>query len=112
MTTLDHYFDSIADLADRLESSESFDIHLQTFRQLLRDFRRYLYKESQDPVIHDHLDYLAKFDLSPPKRRFIEHFLAKSARDMYGNYQHREKIRDQVRKIAARCLVIRHRLEA
>lgn len=87
MTDLDRYFQGIADLAQRLEASAHFDTHLKTFRQLVRDFRTYLYHHSDDPVVHDHLDYLAEFDLSPPQGRFIENFIPKSARDMYGNYQ-------------------------
>ncbi len=111
MNDLDRYFQGIADLAQRLEEGAHFDTHLKTFRQLIRDCRSYLYQHTDDPVIHDHLDYLAKFDLSPPKGRLIENFIPKPAREMYGNYQHREKIREQVRKIAARVQVIERRLE-
>ena len=111
MNDLNRYFQGIADLSQRLEEGSHFEVHLKTFRQLIRDFRSHLYRHSDDPVIHDHLDYLSEFDLTPPKKRLVEHFIPKSARKMYGNYQHREKIRKQVRKIAARVRVIKRRLE-
>lgn len=108
MTTLDRYFQDLADLAERVEEGEHFDTHLRTFMEAARELRNYLYDHTDDPLILEHLDLLPdRLDLSPPDGPLLQHFLPKSARQMYGKYQAREKIREQVKRIAARFAVIR-----
>ena len=108
MTTTEQYFNNIAYLAKQVESGEHFETELRTFLQTVRDFRNYLYANTEDPLILDHLDLLPdRLDTSPPDGPLIQHFLPRSARQMYGKYKAREKAREQVRRIAARFAVIR-----
>ena len=108
MTTTEQYFNSIAYLARQVEKGENFETELRTFLQTVRDFRNHLYKYTDDPLILEHLDLLPDhLDVSPPDGPLIQHFLPRSARQMYGKYKYREKAREQVKRIAARFAVIR-----
>ena len=111
MATLDQYFDDIAYLAKQVQEGEQFDIELRTFMRTARDLRDYLYGHTSDPLIHDHLDLLPdRLDMSPPDGPLIQYCLPRTARHMYGKYKQREKVREQVRRIAARYAVIRRLL--
>jgi len=108
MTTYDRYFQDLADLAKRVEEGDHFDTHLRTFMVAARELRIYLYDQTDDPLILEHLDLLPdRLDLSPPDGPLLQHFLPSATRQMYGKYQQREKIKEQVRRIAARFAVIR-----
>ena len=108
MTIHDRYFDDLADLARRVEEGDHFDTDLRTFMEAARALRNHLYDSTEDPLVHEHLDLLPdRLDLSPPDGPLLQHFLPKSGRQMYGKYRQREKIREQVKRIAARFAVIR-----
>ena len=109
-TPLDRSFDDIAYLAREVEESDNFDAALRSFLDAVREFRSYLYRYSKDPLLHEHLDYLGEFDLSPPEEPLIQRLLPGGPRQMYGKYQHWQKMREEVRKIAARFIVIRRLL--
>lgn len=110
MSTLDRSFEDIAYLAREVEESDNFDAALRSFLDAVREFRSYLYRFTRDPLIHEHLDYLGEFDLRPPEEPLLQRLLPGSQRQMYGKYQHRQKMREEVRKIAARFVVIRRLL--
>ncbi len=110
MDNLDHYFREISDLAERLDEGMHFDIHLQTFQALCSELRSYLYRYTDDPVIHGHLDRIGAIDRNPVRKRLIDHLVPSSGQAMYGRYQQREKIREQARKQAARFQLIRRLL--
>ncbi len=107
METLDRYFDNINLLADRLEENSNFEADLITFREAVVVLRDYLYRYTDDSRILDHLEQLARIDLSPPEEPLMQRLLPRGARQMYGKYQHKEKIREQARQIAGRFALIR-----
>ena len=110
METLDRYFDHINLLADRLEENANFDADLITFREAAAALRDHLYRHTDDDRILDHLDQLAGIDLSPPEAPLMQRLLPRGAREMYGKYQHKEKIREQVRQVVGRFMLIRRLL--
>lgn len=111
MEALDRYFDHIADLADQLEDNSNFDADLISFREAVHSLKDYLYHYTDDPRILGYLDQLSGIDFSPPEEPLLQRLLPKTAREMYGKYQRKEKIREQVRQIAGRFALIRRLLK-
>ena len=87
-------------LASQLENSDHFEIDVKTFIRIADRLRDDLYGLTSDPRILDLLDHIPELDLAPHRRTFLEQLLPKSGREMIGDHNVREKILEQVRKIA------------
>lgn len=107
MSSLDRYFQDIEYLAEQLEEGTHFETNLQSFMETARHLKDHLYENYGYLDVLDELDDMPNLDISEPEKPLIQHLLPKSSRKMYGRYQHREKIREQVREIARRFRRIR-----
>lgn len=107
MSSLDRYFQDIEYLAGQLEEGSHFETNLQAFMETARHLKNYLYEHHGYIDVLDELDDMPALDMSEPEKPLIQRLLPQSSRNMYGRYQHREKIREQVRDVARRFRRIR-----
>jgi hypothetical protein len=107
MSLLDRYFQDIEYLAEQLEEGAHFETNLKSFMDTARHLKNHLFEHHGYLDVLDELDDMPGLDMSEPEKPLIQRLLPKSSRQMYGRYQHREKIREQVRDIARRFRRIR-----
>ena len=101
MPILEKQFQDLAYLAEELENGQSFDINLKYFVDQSNQLKKELFYYYGDHAwIVDRLNRIPAWDFTPVRKRFLENLLPKAGRDMYGTYQHKQKIMDQVRTIA------------
>ena len=100
MSYLHQLIKEVNDQAELLEHSDNFAIDAKELSRQVEELRQELFRYVDDPRILDMVEEAPTFHLSAHEPSFLERLLPESTRSMVGNYQNKQKLIENARKIA------------